>query len=146
MLDNIKATGYKYSTRGSITISIADMTVPEKKYELIRETEQRVVDIEDQYNMGFITDEERYKLVVREWEKTTNDVTDALTASLDRYNPIFMMADSGARGSMKQIRQLTGMRGLMANTAGKTIEIPIKALARRRSLRISGPSASRELS
>ena len=77
--------------------------------------------------MGFITDEERYKLVVREWEKTTNDVTDALTASLDRYNPIFMMADSGARGSMKQIRQLTGMRGLMANTAGKTIEIPIKA-------------------
>ena len=127
VLDNIKATGYKYSTRGSITISIADMTVPEKKYELIRETEQRVVDIEDQYNMGFITDEERYKLVVREWEKTTNDVTDALTASLDRYNPIFMMADSGARGSMKQIRQLTGMRGLMANTAGKTIEIPIKA-------------------
>ena len=77
--------------------------------------------------MGFITDEERYKLVVREWEKTTNDVTDALTASLDKYNPIFMMADSGARGSMKQIRQLTGMRGLMANTAGKTIEIPIKA-------------------
>mgnify|MGYP001542145783 FL=1 len=77
--------------------------------------------------MGFITGEERYKLVVREWEKTTNDVTDALTASLDKYNPIFMMADSGARGSMKQIRQLTGMRGLMANTAGKTIEIPIKA-------------------
>ena len=103
------------------------MTVPKAKYELIDETEQRVVDIEDQYNMGFITDEERYKLVVREWEKTTNDVTDALTASLDRYNPIFMMADSGARGSMKQIRQLTGMRGLMANTAGKTIEIPIKA-------------------
>ncbi len=103
------------------------MTVPEKKYELIAETEQRVVDIEDQYNMGFITDEERYKLVVREWEKTTNDVTDALTKSLDKYNPIFMMADSGARGSMKQIRQLTGMRGLMANTAGKTIEIPIKA-------------------
>ena len=127
VLDNIKATGYKYSTRGSITISIADMTVPEKKYSLIAETEQRVVDIEDQYNMGFITDEERYKLVVREWEKTTNDVTDALTASLDKYNPIFMMADSGARGSMKQIRQLTGMRGLMANTAGKTIEIPIKA-------------------
>ena len=94
MLDNIKATGYKYSTRGSITISIADMTVPEKKYSLIAETEQRVVDIEDQYNMGFITDEERYKLVVREWEKTTNDVTDALTASLDKYNPIFMMADS----------------------------------------------------
>ena len=127
VLDNIKATGYKYSTRGSITISIADMTVPKAKYELIAETEQRVVDIEDQYNMGFITDEERYKLVVREWEKTTADVTDALTANMNKYNPIFMMADSGARGSMKQIRQLTGMRGLMANTAGKTIEIPIKA-------------------
>ena len=127
VLDNIKATGYKYSTRGSITISIADMTVPKAKYELIDETEKRVVDIEDQYNMGFITDEERYKLVVREWEKTTADVTDALTANMNKYNPIFMMADSGARGSMKQIRQLTGMRGLMANTAGKTIEIPIKA-------------------
>ena len=127
MLDDIKATGYKFSTRGSITISIADMTVPEAKYTLIAETEKRVVDIEDQYNMGFITNDERYKLVVREWEKTTADVTDALTASLDKYNPIFMMADSGARGSMKQIRQLTGMRGLMANTAGKTIEIPIKA-------------------
>ena len=127
VLDNIKATGYKYSTRGSITISIADMVVPAKKYELIRETEERVLDIEDQFNMGFITDDERYKLVVREWEKTTNDVTDALTANMNKYNPIFMMADSGARGSMKQIRQLTGMRGLMANTAGKTIEIPIKA-------------------
>ena len=127
VLDNIKATGYKYSTRGSITISIADMTVPKAKYELIDETEKRVVEIEDQYNMGFITDEERYKLVVREWEKTTADVTDALTANMNKYNPIFMMADSGARGSMKQIRQLTGMRGLMANTAGKTIEIPIKA-------------------
>ncbi len=127
VLDNIKSTGYKYSTRGSITISIADMTVPAKKYELIDETEERVVEIEEQYNMGFITDEERYKLVVREWEKTTQDVTDALTENMDRYNPIFMMADSGARGSMKQIRQLTGMRGLMANTAGKTIEIPIKA-------------------
>jgi DNA-directed RNA polymerase subunit beta' len=127
VLDNIKATGYKYSTRASITISISDMTVPDEKYSLIETTEDRVVDIEEQYNMGFITDEERYKMIVGEWEKTTADVTDALTASLDRYNPIFMMADSGARGSMKQIRQLTGMRGLMANTAGKTIEIPIKA-------------------
>ena len=127
VLDNIKATGYHFSTIASITISIADMTVPEKKYELIRETEDRVVDIEEQFNMGFITDEERYKLVVREWEKTTDDVTAALTANMDKYNPVFMMADSGARGSMKQIRQLTGMRGLMANTAGKTIEIPVKA-------------------
>ena len=127
VLDNIKATGYKYSTRGSITISIADMVVPAKKYELIRETEERVLDIEDQFNMGFITDEERYKLVVREWEKTTNDVTDALTANMNKYNPIFMMADSGARGSQAQIRQLAGMRGLLANTAGKTIEIPVKS-------------------
>ena len=127
VLDNIKATGYKYSTRGSITISIADMTVPKAKYELIDETEKRVVDIEDQYNMGFITNEERYKLVVREWEKTTADVTDALTANMNKYNPIFMMADSGARGSMSQIRQLAGMRGLIANTSGKVIEIPIRA-------------------
>ena len=127
VLDSIKATGYKYSTRGAITISIADMTVPDEKYTLISETEQRVVEIEEQYKMGFITDDERYKLVVREWEKTTGDVTDALTRNMDQYNPIFMMADSGARGSMKQIRQLTGMRGLMANTAGRTIEIPIKA-------------------
>ena len=127
VLDNIKATGYHYSTISSITISIADMVVPEKKYELISATEDRVEEIEDQYNMGFITNDERYKLVIREWEKTTNDVSDALTANMDKYNPVFMMADSGARGSMKQIRQLTGMRGLMANTSGKTIEIPIKA-------------------
>ena len=127
VLDNIKATGYKYSTRGAITISIADMTVPKKKYELIDETEQRVVDIEDQYKMGFITDDERYRAVVKEWERTTDDVTKALQDNLDRFNPIYMMADSGARGSMKQIRQLAGMRGLMANTAGRTIEIPIKS-------------------
>jgi DNA-directed RNA polymerase subunit beta' len=127
VLDSIKATGYKYSTRGAITISISDMSVPAKKYELIRETEQRVVDIEDEYKMGFITDQERYRAVVKEWEKTTDDVTRALQENLDRYNPIYMMADSGARGSMKQIRQLAGMRGLMANTAGRTIEIPIKS-------------------
>ena len=127
VLDNIKATGYKYSTRAAITISVADMRIPPKKYELIAETEQRVVEIEDQFKMGFMTDDERYRAVVHEWEKTTNDVTEALQANMDRYNPVFMMADSGARGSMKQIRQLTGMRGLMANTAGKTIEIPVKA-------------------
>ena len=127
VLDNIKATGYKYSTRAAITISVADMKIPPKKYELIAATEQRVVEIEDQFKMGFMTDDERYRAVVHEWEKTTNDVTDALQANMDRYNPVFMMADSGARGSMKQIRQLTGMRGLMANTAGKTIEIPVKA-------------------
>ena len=127
VLDNIKATGYKFSTRAAISISVADMTIPPAKYTLIAETEQRVVDIEDQFKMGFMTEDERYRAVVKEWEKTTADVTDALQKNMDRYNPIFMMADSGARGSMKQIRQLTGMRGLMANTAGKTIEIPIKA-------------------
>ena len=127
VLDAIKATGYKYSTRAAITISIADMAVPPEKYALINETEDRVLDIESQYKMGFMTDDERYRQVVKEWEKTTDDVTKALQDSLDIYNPIYMMADSGARGSMKQIRQLAGMRGLMANTAGKTIEIPIKA-------------------
>ena len=127
VLDSIKALGYKYSTKGAITISVADMTVPDAKYELIKATEQEVVNIERQYKRGFITDDERYRLVVSEWEKTTKDVTDALQNCLDEYNPIYMMANSGARGSMNQIRQLAGMRGLMANTAGKTIEIPIKS-------------------
>ena len=127
VLDAIKATGYKYSTQAAITVSIADMTIPPKKYEMVRDTEQKVLDIETQYKMGFMTDQERYRNVVQEWEKTTEDVSNALQKNLDRYNPIFMMADSGARGSMKQIRQLAGMRGLIANTAGKTIEIPIKA-------------------
>ena len=127
VLDAIKATGYHNSTLAAITVSIADMTIPPKKYEMVAASEQAVLDIENQYKMGFMTDHERYKQVVQVWEKTTNDVSDALQKNLDRYNPIFMMADSGARGSMKQIRQLTGMRGLMANTAGKTIEIPIKA-------------------
>ena len=127
VLDAIKATGYKHSTLAAITVSIADMSIPEKKYELVHATEQQVLEIEDQYKMGFMTDHERYKQVVAAWEQTTNDVSDALQQNLDRYNPIFMMADSGARGSMKQIRQLAGMRGLIANTAGRTIEIPIKA-------------------
>ena len=127
VLDSIKTMGYKYSTKGAITISVADMTVPSAKHELIAATEQEVVNIERQYKRGFITDDERYRLVVSEWEKTTKDVTDALQNCLDEYNPIYMMANSGARGSMNQIRQLAGMRGLMANTAGKTIEIPIKS-------------------
>ena len=127
VLDSIKAMGYKYSTKGAITISVADMTVPSAKYELIHATEDEVVKIERQYKRGFITDDERYRLVVSEWEKTTKDVTDALSSALDEYNPIYMMANSGARGSMNQIRQLAGMRGLMANTSGKTIEIPIKS-------------------
>ena len=127
VLDNVKALGFKYSTQGAITISISDMIVPDAKWTLIRQTEQKVIDIERQYRRGFITDDERYRLVVEEWEKTTKDVTDALTDTLSEYNPVFMMANSGARGSMIQIRQLAGMRGLMANTAGRTIEIPIKA-------------------
>ena len=127
VLDSIKAMGYKYSTKGAITISVADMTVPSSKAEYIHQTEQEVVNIEKQYKRGFITDDERYRLVVSEWEKTTKTVTDALSNCLDEFNPIYMMANSGARGSMNQIRQLAGMRGLMANTAGKTIEIPIKS-------------------
>ena len=127
VLDSIKALGYKYSTKGAITISVADMTVPSAKYEMIKDTEQEVVRIERQFKRGFITEDERYRLVVSEWEKTTKKVTDALSNVLDEYNPIYMMANSGARGSMNQIRQLAGMRGLMANTSGKTIEIPIKS-------------------
>ena len=127
VLDNIKALGFKYSTQGAITISIADMTVPDAKKTLIEATENKVLDIEKQFRRGFITNDERYRLVVDEWEQTTKDVTGALQNCLDEYNPIYMMANSGARGSMNQIRQLAGMRGLMANTAGKTIEIPIKA-------------------
>ena len=127
VLDTIKARGYKFSTRGALTVAIADMTVPAQKAELIAATEKEVVKIENQYKRGFLTNDERYRLVVSAWEKTTADVSDALQKSMDRYNPIFMMADSGARGSMAQIRQLAGMRGLMADTSGRTIEIPIKA-------------------
>ncbi|MCD8189556.1 MAG: DNA-directed RNA polymerase subunit beta' [Clostridiales bacterium] len=127
MLDGIKAQGYHYSTIGSLTVSIYDMTIPQAKYALVAASEKQVVKIERQFRRGLLTDDERYRLVVREWEKTTKDVSDALTESMDQYNPIFMMADSGARGSQAQIRQLAGMRGLLANTAGKTIEIPVKA-------------------
>ena len=127
VLDNIKALGYKFSTIGALTISVADMTVPAAKKTLIEATENKVLDIEKQYRRGFITNDERYRLVVDEWEKTTKDVTNALQDSLDEFNPIYMMANSGARGSMNQIRQLAGMRGLLANTSGKTIEIPVKA-------------------
>ncbi len=127
VLDAIKDLGYHYSTRGSLTVAIADMTVPQKKYGMIADTEKEIIKIDRQYRRGLITNEERYRLSVQAWEKTTADVTAALQESMDRYNPIFMMADSGARGSMAQIRQLAGMRGLMADTSGRTIEIPIKA-------------------
>ena len=127
VLDSIKAQGYKFSTRSGMTISIADMVVPEAKKEKIAETEKKVLEIEKQYRRGLITNDERYRMVVAEWERTTGEVAKALMDNLDEFNPINIMATSGARGSANQIRQLAGMRGLMANTAGKTIEIPIKA-------------------
>ncbi len=127
VLDTIKAKGYRFSTRGALTVSIYDMTVPPEKNSLIAATEQEIVKIDRQYKRGFLTNDERYRLVVEAWEKTTKDVTEALMRGLDRYNPIWMMADSGARGSSAQIRQLAGMRGLMADTSGRTIEIPIKS-------------------
>ncbi len=127
MLDDVKSLGYKYSTRAAITISISDMVVPKEKWEIIGETEKKVTEIEGEYETGLITNEERRRLVIEEWERTTNDVTKALQDTLDEMNPIYMMANSGARGSMSQIRQLAGMRGLMADTMGRTIEIPIRA-------------------
>ncbi len=127
VLDDIKSQGYKYSTRGAITVAVCDAIIPPQKKEILAQAEKDVDAIRDEYMMGLRSDEERYTEVLKIWEKATNDVTSALQKGLDRYNPIFMMADSGARGSMSQIRQLAGMRGLIANTSGKTIEIPIKA-------------------
>jgi DNA-directed RNA polymerase subunit beta' len=127
LLDNIKSLGFKYSTRGAITISVSDATVPESKPRLIAETEQRVVEIERKFKRGFLTNEERYRNVVKEWEDTTKAVADALMEGLDEYNPINIMASSGARGSASNFRQLAGMRGLLMNTVGMTIETPIKA-------------------
>ena len=127
VLDNIKAQGFKYSTKGAITVAVCDATIPPQKKELIAEAEQKVDKIGRQFRRGLISEQERKAAVLKIWEKTTNDVTDALQKNLDQYNPIFMMADSGARGSMSQIRQLAGMRGLIANTSGAVIEIPIRA-------------------
>ena len=127
VLDEIKAQGYKYSTISGITVAVCDATIPAEKKDLLKAAEAEINEISDEYAEGFLSESERYNAVLRTWEKCTNDVTDALQKGLDRYNPIYMMADSGARGSMSQIRQLAGMRGLIANTSGKTIEIPIKA-------------------
>ncbi len=127
VLDEVKAQGYKYSTRGAITVAVCDAKIPPEKKAIIAQAEADVDAIRDEYMMGLRSNEERYEEVLRIWEKATNDVTAKLQGNLDRYNPIFMMADSGARGSMSQIRQLAGMRGLIANTSGKTIEIPIRA-------------------
>ncbi len=126
-LDRIKAMGYKYSTRAAMTVSISDMTVPAEKKELIREAEEQVERISKNFRRGLITDEERYKEVIETWKQTDDTLTKALLGGLDKYNNIYMMADSGARGSDKQIKQLAGMRGLMADTTGRTIELPIKS-------------------
>ena len=127
VLDAIKATGYKYSTRAAMTVSISDMTVPPQKPEMIQNAQNIVDKITKNYKRGLITEEERYKEVVETWKKTDDELTKALLNGLDKYNNIFMMADSGARGSDKQIKQLAGMRGLMADTTGHTIELPIKS-------------------
>ncbi len=127
MLDRIKAQGYKYSTKAAITVAVSDAVIPPQKAELLQSAEEQITKVTKQYNKGLISNEERYASVIKIWSKTTEDVASALQANLDARNPIFMMADSGARGSMAQIRQLAGMRGLIANTSGRTIEIPIRA-------------------
>ena len=127
LLDDIKAQGYKYSTKGAITVAVCDAVIPPEKKEIIADAETKIDEIRNQFMMGLRSDEERYEAILNIWNQATNDVTAALQGNLDRYNPIFMMADSGARGSISQIRQLAGMRGLIANTSGKTIEIPIRA-------------------
>ena len=127
VLDDVKAIGYKFSTRAAMTVSISDMTVPPQKPEMIQAAQDTVDKITKNYKRGLITEEERYKEVVETWKATDDKLTEALLSGLDKYNNIFMMADSGARGSDKQIKQLAGMRGLMADTAGRTIELPIKS-------------------
>ena len=127
MLDNIKEMGYKYSTKASISISVADMAIPPEKYTLVAEAEKKVDQIHKEYMRGKLSDNERYQSVVATWTQTTDDVVAALQSNFDRYNPIKMMSDSGARGNITQMRQLAGMRGLMFATSGKTMEIPIKS-------------------
>jgi DNA-directed RNA polymerase subunit beta' len=127
VLDDVKSMGYKYSTRAAMTVSISDMTVPEEKKTILETAEDTVEKITRNYRRGFITDDERYSEVIKTWQKADNEITKALLDGLDKYNNIYMMADSGARGSDKQIKQLAGMRGLMADTTGKTIELPIKS-------------------
>ena len=126
-MDAIKAIGYKYSTRAAMTVSISDMTVPAEKKTILAEAEKTVEQIARKYRRGFLTEEERYKGVIKVWQQADDEITTALLTGLDAYNNIFMMADSGARGSDKQIKQLAGMRGLMADTSGRTIELPIKS-------------------
>jgi len=127
VLDYIKATGYKYSTKAAMTVSISDMTVPAQKQQMLADAQATVDQISKNYRRGLITEEERYRAVVETWNETDKELTDVLLKGLDKYNNIFMMADSGARGSNQQIKQLAGMRGLMADTTGRTIELPIKS-------------------
>jgi len=127
LLDDIKAMGYKYSTIGAITVCVDDMQVPEEKKVYLAEAEERIEQIMKKYRRGLLTDEERYRHIISIWSETSNKVTDALMANLSQLNPIYMMANSGARGSVNQIRQLAAMRGLMADTSGRTIEIPIRS-------------------
>ena len=130
VLDYIKATGYKYSTKGAITVSVADVAVPEAKKQILADAQEEVNNVFKQYKRGLITNDERYDAVIKIWEKATNDVTEAMKNNFDDLNPIYMMAQSGARGNMNQLRQIAGMRGLMANTQGKAVEIPIKSCFR----------------
>ncbi|MGN0607512.1 MAG: DNA-directed RNA polymerase subunit beta', partial [Oscillospiraceae bacterium] len=127
VLDKIKALGFKYSTKAAITVAVCDAVIPPQKKDILADADEKIAVITNQYEYGYISASEKSKKVIEIWNKATDDVTDALKANLDKYNPIFMMADSGARGSINQIRQLAGMRGLIANTSGTTIEIPIRA-------------------
>ena len=127
MLDKIKAQGFKYSTRSGITVAVCDAKIPESKKDLLSAAEEQVDVINSYYNMGLYSADERSRAVIKVWEETTNEVSSGILESLGEYNPIYMMVDSGARGSKAQLRQLAGMRGLIANTAGKTIEVPIRA-------------------
>ncbi len=127
VLDKVKATGFKFSTKGAITVAVSDAVIPPAKKEILADAEKQIDNVTKDYRRGFISNDERSRHVIEIWNKATEDVADALKGNLDEFNPIFMMADSGARGSMSQIRQLAGMRGLIANTAGKVIEVPIRA-------------------
>ncbi|MCL2078192.1 MAG: DNA-directed RNA polymerase subunit beta' [Oscillospiraceae bacterium] len=127
VLDKVKALGFKYSTKSAITVAVGDATIPEKKVKILEEADEQVEEVNEYYDQGFISNNERKEAILDIWNKSTELVSKALMENLDQYNPIFMMADSGARGSVNQIRQLAGMRGLIANTSGETIEIPIRA-------------------
>ena len=127
VLDNIKSTGFKYSTRGAITVAVSDAIIPPQKKEIISAAEKKIDEVKKMYRRGFLTNTERLSMVIKTWNDATDEIADALKGNLDEFNPIFMMADSGARGSMSQIKQLAGMRGLISNTSGAVIEIPIRA-------------------